>query len=332
MKKSILYSILAVIMCLSCFVMFACNKDDKDTLTTYKDFITIIQSENTMFKSDNINGIKSDYYLNDFYSKNYQNVKIEDDVNYLVLCAGGLNFIENYYTKIEKGKAGKLKSGIIDMSESFTDLLNNYRKFKNVTDYADYEIYNGFFARYKWQAKDFINVVYENALDLADYIYNDLGFGQNVGQIEDKDKGIVGEKEGEFLFYFDYQNLLILNDYRLFFMDSCLGQQMDNDLYKSISENFKVFVNIVGSTIKDVDKEYKEDYILHNSLLNSEREMTKNSIEKFSLYDFVNEYNSNIDAYEKKESNATAYYLQIERYHTSYLIKYRTFVSDYIAQ
>ena len=297
----------------------------------------------SVLKAINFN---ADYYLldtitNQLYCKNMLFTTgpfVDDDQNYLILLANGLNFIEKYYPRLEKNKNTSLKSGINSMTDSFDQLLVEYQNIIDVSDKANYEIYNGNFARYKWQTKDFINNVYQSALDLGNLIYKDLDIDGTIETLNQEETQTEGDEKTptkeeiadtfDLEFYFDYQNILILEDYRAFLMDSAIGQQLDYSLYQTVDGSLTLFTGVIGQNLKDLSAQELISYIDLCQKFASERTYTTEAITEFSCYEFVNDYDQNLDSYEKSVSGASIYKLQIEKYFGDYISRFTNFVSS----
>lgn len=340
-NKAIITTLVCLIIALSSFVMFACGGDGKTSYQYYTTFFNTIKTEGAMFESGNALGVQTNYQLKNFQSKTFDGetvTPVDDDQNYLILLANGLNFIEKYYPRLEENKNTSLKSGINDMTDSFDQLLIEYQNIIDVSDKANYEIYNGNFARYKWQTKDFINNVYQSALDLGNLIYKDLdidGTKETLSQEETQTEGDENTPTKEEIadtfdleFYFDYQNILILEDYRAFLMDSAIGQQLDYSLYQTVDVSLTLFTGVIGQNLKDLSAQGLISYIDLCQRFASERAYTAEAIGEFSCYEFVNDYDQNIDSYETSVSGASIYKLQIEKYFGDYISKFVSFVSS----
>ena len=98
-KKTIITAFVCLIIALSSFVMFACGGDGKTSYQYYTTFFNTIKTEGTMFESGNALGVQTNYQLKNFQSKTFDGETVslvDDDQNYLILLANGLNFIEKY--------------------------------------------------------------------------------------------------------------------------------------------------------------------------------------------------------------------------------------------
>lgn len=340
-NKAIITTLVCLIIALSSFVMFACGGDGQTSYQYYMTFFNTIQTEGAMFESGNALGVQTNYQLKNFQSKTFDGetvTPVDDDQNYLILLANGLNFIEKYYPRLEENKNTSLKSGINDMTDSFDQLLIEYQNFIDVSDQANYEIYNGNFARYKWQTKDFINNVYQSALDLANLIYDQLDVEGTIETLSQEETQTEGDEKTptkeeiadtfDLEFYFDYQNILILEDYRAFLMDSAIGQQLDYQLYQTVDVSLTLFTGVIGQNLKDLSAQGLISYIDLCQRFASERAYTAEAIGEFSCYEFVNDYDQNIDSYETSVSGASIYKLQIEKYFEDYISKFVSFVSS----
>ena len=346
-KKTIITTILCLIIALSSFTMFACGGDGQTSYQYYTTFFNTVKGDGTMFETGNALGVQTNFQLKNFQSKVYDGQAtelVQDDQNYLILLANGLNFIEKYYTRLADNKNTSLKSGIDAMTDSFDQLLIEYQNIIDVSVNANYEIYNGNFARYKWQTKDFINTVYESALDLGNLLYKDLDMEDSIELLKQEDEQKADEKQEksdekpvtkediadsfDLEFYFDYQNLLILEDYRAFLMDSAIGQQLNYSLYEIVDQSLTLFTGVIDKNLKDLSAQQLTSYIDLCQRLATEREFTKEAISEFSCYEFVNDYAQDLISYEKSISGASIYKLQIEKYFGDYISRFKDYVSS----
>ncbi len=323
MKKRIIFlPILALIISFGVLSMFACEKkgNSADTFASYQEMITTFTAGDNFFEVNNVEGYVSNYYLKNFDYKNSSGTKIDEDQNYQFLNTIGLNFIEKYYEKID----GLDKLNFSSLNKSIKSLTNSYEKIKvewqnlvNIDSSADYEIYNGYSTRYKWEVKEFINEVYDGALTLANFLVDKVGYLEGIGEEttdEKEEENLAITPQEQLEFYLDYQNLLLANDFKIFYLDSCCGQKLDDQLSQNTTLNFKKFVQTINSTQKTLTNEDIKNLINVNDAFNLERQTTLKALDKLNFYEFVTSYESNIISYEKENKYCEAYYRQIEKY------------------
>ena len=297
MKKRIIFlPILALIISFGVLSMFACEKkgNSADTFASYQEMITTFTAGDNFFEVNNVEGYVSNYYLK--------------------------NFIEKYYEKID----GLDKLNFSSLNKSIKSLTNSYEKIKvewqnlvNIDSSADYEIYNGYSTRYKWEVKEFINEVYDSALTLANFLVDKVGYLEGIGEEttdEKEEENLAITPQEQLEFYLDYQNLLLANDFKIFYLDSCCGQKLDDQLSQNTTLNFKKFVQTINNTLKTLTNEDIKNLINVNDAFNLERQTTLKALDKLNFYEFVTSYESNIISYEKENKYCEAYYRQIEKY------------------
>lgn len=313
-KRNILLSILAVILVSVSFVLFACGDlgNAKDTFQAYKTTIETYKANDTLFSTNTIENINTDFYLNNFYSKNNDGTQIQDDVNYIILNAVGLNFIDKYYTRLENLEGSfdfnPLNDNLNKMNESYNALKVENQNLANIESTAENSIYSGYFARYKSYSKYFINSVYATALTLGDFLVNKVNVGSSIGT--------DSQQADDFDLYADYQLLLIFEDLRLVLMQSCDGQVLQNQIYNSASNYLKNFAkNVQAKEKKSLDNEKVLEFKNILDAFNNQRASYITAVNGFSIYQYLTTYDSSLEAYVKADSNTDTYYNQLLNYY-----------------
>lgn len=329
MKKKILA--LFVTLLASCSIlMFGCNDKSTSEKTTqiYNNMITSFK-EDSVFKNSKINLLETNFYLNDFVKMGSYNNKVEDDKNYIVLNAVGLNYIEKYsqvLVKVEKKYNFKnLNKVANNLIKSFENLKLEHDRVLNVEENANYIVYNGIFAKYKYSAKEFTKQVYSVATNLGDFLINN----DNVlEEITLNNENLTKEQAS-----FDYNNILVFNDFCNFFMGSCEGQEINNNVYLTAKSQMNSFVLTLTREYKNqgVDEDKYLKYVTISNALAGERKSFETSVQKFSMYEFTTKYESSMEAYLKDDSYADSYYDCINRY-LSYLAKYNNYQNNEIVK
>lgn len=312
-KKTIFSICLAVILLLSSIVLFACgNKvNSADALASYSTVISEIKKDTALFKPGTINGMQTNFYLNDFAYKNESDQLVYGNNYYLAFLAVGLDFIEEYHTALDglknKGDYAALQDDVKDLTKKLNTLKTDHDNLINETNGLDYSIYNGYFARYRTSALNFINESYSCALNLGKFLNKEAKLAKTVGTEE-----MTAEA---FEFYCDYNILKVFDDFREYMMDSCKGIKIDGLIFD------KVFLSMVEWNKNIVKQEYKIlDVESATALMNAfrsvdgERASIKTALSKFSIYKFVNTYGYSVESYKKANGNASAYFDRISYY------------------
>ena len=312
-KKSISIIFLALVLLLSSFLLFACGKEEssKGAYKAYNTFMTQIKQDTSLFTSKQIENLYTDFYLNDFYSKDNAGAKVYQNNNYIALCAVSLEFIDEYYPTLEtlklKTDYTSLKDDVKSLTKSYKNLKAEHENLKNNAQNLDTTIYNGYFSRYRTYAGKFINKSYSSALKLAKFLNNEAKLAKTIGTDKVTDQAVE--------FYCDYNILKVFDDFRNFFMNSCKGAYVDNDVYDNVLSMLKLYTN-GGLVNKDFSANANESKELKNILtqVNNERSIINKAVSKFSVYKFANTYDDSIEGYEKANENAPAYLNKINMY------------------
>lgn len=312
-KKNIFLSILLIaIISLSSLVLFACGDkgSSEKSYNLFQETITTFKTDD-MFYNSTLNNISSKYFLNDFYYKNSSGEKIYEQNNYLILGGYGLNFIEKYYENLNGLELNVdytgLDSSVQKMTNDYKTLKIEYSRLKKTETSLNYEIYNGYFARYRLNSITFINSVYDCALSLSNFLTNNVKLDQSVGDEE--------MTTTAYQFYIDKNYLNIFSDFKEFFLNNCRGMNIDNTEFQKTMEIFNQFSsNIVSKDYKLLQDEDLKNLTNILSMATTDRKNAWTALNKFSLYEYVTTYGSSIEACCKSDINAEIYYNRLNNY------------------
>lgn len=189
------------------------------------------------------------------------------------------------------------------LNKKYDTLKQESENLKNVESSADYDIYNGYFSRYKTATADFTVQVYQTATTLGDFLFKDAKIFNQTKQTNSR-------------FFYEYQNLNVFDDFCQFFLVSCEGQELDdNTLYTYTTTQLKTFMSDFVTKYQSGSSMYiSEKYYNVSLALDNEREIFDKVAQKFSMYKYVVNYNSSLSAYENDEKEISIYYDQLNRY------------------
>lgn len=315
MKKSFILIILSAIFIFAGVMTVGCGKSVSNT-TAYnaiEAFVIDSNSEEAPFSIGTVNGVETNYYINNFQKKNDSNVLIDDDQNYQLLNAVGLNYIGKYYSELENVQN---KYDFSSLYENTKKLKTRYNELKTLNDEinglgsnAQSFVYNGYFSKYKISAREFVDQTYSTAAALGDLLINKIKITSSLGT--------DNQTQEDFEKYMDYQNMMLFKDFNDFFMKSCKGQIIDNAIYTATKTKMLTFCqDIVLKTNKTLSKEKVAEVVTMSNALMGERRMYAIAAKNFSLYDFTTKYENSIDAYEKAQNDADSCYDEMQRYLT----------------
>lgn len=305
-KKSIYTICLTLILLLSSVLLFACGNTtkSKDVYTSYNELLEELKGDSDLFSSKSINGISTDFYLNDFYSKDKNGSRVTDYDYYIQLASVSFDFIEKYHVVFNsfdvKYDFSNLSSDIKEVRDEYKKLKEEHQALVTSTVGLDYVIYNGYFSRYKAQTINFINSSFECALSMGEYI--------------DKKEILVIAQES-YNFDIDYELLKVFDDYRYFFLSSSKGVKISDDTF---ADTLSVFDNWHSQFMdKDYSLPAEEEIAKLETVftqIEGDRCLARTAMKKFSYYQFVEEYEGSINAYSKLNENAEAYFNCIDDY------------------
>ena len=332
-KKSIILSVvLALIVCLSSVALFGCAK--KTTITkTYSKFDEVVKyirddEDNTLnnstikFKTQS-NGedysYSTKYGLNNFGPvDSNKTLQTEGYTYYVCLTAYGLEFIEKYYPSLEgitkKMNYEDLYKSINNVKSSYDDLKKSHSNLLNYSEVHEV-VYNGSFVTYKRNAATFMDIVYTCANSLGDFLYDDAGLGKKVGK--------EGMTEEDFEFYYDFNILHAVEDFKILFMKSYKGESFYNEndatTRGSFSYTLRVFNDFFSKvenlTAQAVTVEEANEFKTLMDRVATSRSNAHKACNKLSMYDYNKKYNKSITAYEKDKELAHAYLDTLEDYY-----------------
>lgn len=311
-KRSIYTICLICILLLSSVLLFACGKKEsnKGAYNAYHSLMTTMVEEAELFADDQIDGNQTDFYLNDFFEKNPSNEDLYIYNHYTSLLSVGLDFIQKYYPVLE---SLKLKTDYSDLKEEATTLKKSFNKVKtahtNLKTEAvevNYIVYNGYFSKYRYNARNLINKTYSCALSLAKFLDKEVKFAKTVATDKMTTEALN--------FYYDYNILKVVNDFRIFFMASCKGEAVEHQIYNNTVQHLAKWTAISAKTCKSLTAEQAKELKIILSKVNAEKSMTKTALSKFSVYKLVEEHLSSLTVYAKSNQNAPVYYERIEGY------------------
>lgn len=312
-KKIITTLALVVMIALSSLAMFACGKPIKkeDSKALIETTLTTYKQNTNMFSANTINGFETNFYLVDFSSKDKWGSLVNDCDKYIAFAGIGLDYIEDFYPLLDaligKYDFKTLNNKVEKMNTAYGKANKELAKLKNLDSDVDYNIYNGNFARYKLEMKSFIDEIYETANYLGDMIINVSGIEDVIGTEDMTDSLLTA--------YIHYHKFLISKDYKIFFIDSAGGVNFSDSLYLTAYNKFYGYCSMrldyteLSMTAEEA-KELKEVV----EAVNGDRQNVYKSLENFSVYEFLNTYDSSLEAYEKDNQEAKIYYSNIMNY------------------
>ncbi len=312
-KKIILPIVLSLVIALSGFTLFGCGKKEakEESFKLYSSIVQTMKDDNKIFKSDKIHGLETDFYIKDIGYKTANNNQLQGYQYYVSLLGAGLNFIDDYYVKLDT-KQGVVKNVAINdaayaMRNSFNVVKSEHEKLvlAQNTSNLNFNIYNAHFYNYRISVSNFINKVYDCAFSLANYLDKYLGLSANVGTNK--------MSQENFDFYLDYQYLRIYNDYKTLYLISAKGADLNvNFLNDNYFTEFNKLVSKDKLSIAELEN-INDIVLIFNNLAGTRGDATA-AMKNFSIYNYVEFYGKDLVAYNKDSEHAYAYASKISEY------------------
>ena len=326
--------------------MFACGGEVARTpYSQLADTMSEI-SEHGMFLNSSVDGVSSKYILKDFTNSN------EKYVNESLVIP--MNFINKYQSDLPKikemkkisgegsGSIEKLEREITEFKIAYNQLKNEYDRF--ITFQTEGSIYDGVRQAYLYEITDFTENAYRLAFKMAeveDKVFN---------RYSSKDVTTYALTTKDTEYFKDYLALSMAQDFYNVLLPSVktinytatseLGvflNKVKND-FASLLSTFVRGVNYADLTGEEsTKKENGKDIVIYNNSkvkeiyelekkLIVERGLVEKSLKEFSLYDYAEKYNFDLDSYNKVNIYAETYYNQIQVYYLTNLSQYTTYL------
>lgn len=302
-KSKVITFILSIILLASAFLLFGCDKGPT-TEQIQGNLNSFIQTENG----------QNSFLSDDNTFKNFTIYKVDTqpeliDNNYQTLVMVAVDYIEEYtpyFQSEENFDYSSIIQSLDTLNASFEQTLQDYQDFMQVQD-AERIIYNGFALNYQNSAIDFINNAFQTALSMKENL------AQNFGLLDANFEEIVTLDQANK--YLDAVRLDLANEYRQFLLGSCKGEIIEqNNIFTAVSNQLQTLAEIhdilltEGKNMQFVSLKQQFDAI------SEERAIMQTCLTNFSMYDFVNIYNSDIKAYQTAVQDAENYLAKIESY------------------
>ena len=305
-KKS-LYSIcLVVLLIISSLLLFACggNATAKNAYKSYSSLLTEMKQDSKLFSTKDVNGVETNFYFNDFFSKDENNNPEVEYEYYITLSSISLDFIDEYHVVLQNAKIdtdhAKLVEDVKQLKKKYNNLKKEYENLSTNANGLDDTVYNGYFSRYKWGVLKFINESYECSLSLGKFLQKKFNFDQ-----------------AELNFTVDFNLLKVFNDYRQFLLSSCKGINLSSEDSKfeyvlSQLQSWQTTFNV--ENFKTLDKEDEDALKTVFARVDGDRKLASKAMSKFSYLKFIEEYETSVKAYSKSNENASSYYSRLNDY------------------
>lgn len=341
MKKRLLTAMVACLMMLSAFTLFACGKNEKpkDYSFTQLTSLTAEMKQNTeIFETSSVDGVLSPYNFKAFSSSEYQYLSFYNECFVIPM-----QFIERSYADLAKlketslNKAGKvavekLNKSVDVMNEDYQgvkSIANNLKVFPSDSGI----IYQGALQQFQYECTNLIASAYDVALNIAAVEGSVFNLYQNLRTNELKTDDTRKLR--------DYFSLQIGKDYFTLLLDSMNSkivttsenlefQNLMSSAKTGLSTFLATFVskdvtelkNLQGEPtqiIGEYDNKAVSELLAKQTDLEQEHKILSKCFDKFSLYDFYVRYNCNIKSYENDMQYASIYFDYIQNYYNTFI-------------
>lgn len=288
MKKTLSIVLLSICLLGASFILFACNSNGNNPFAELSKQVETYQTDTTVFNVGETNG----YTVKNVTLKTQDGTLSTEETygDYNRLCSQALWYIEKYTPSIQEIKDAnfsQLESATARLSQKYDKMKNQSRNVASVESNANYLVYNGEVIKLRNAMREFTNEAYSVATNLGAILMDNASYSAEVCPSTDKVQ----------LFY-DSQMLNILSCCNEYFYTSCQGEQLTH----VITTKVKTVLNSTGVKDGEVKKlnadEWKDLYENGNRIYN-QTEFFKQSANRFSIYDLIKDYDSNLEAYAK---------------------------------
>ena len=206
----------------------------------------------------------------------------------------------------ENHNYGELEQKLALLNDAFDEAKERHNDLITSAPDSSQLVYNGFATAYQSACIDFINKAYDFSLSMQNTFVKDM-------KLLDFDFASITVDQANF--YLDTIRLSLADDCRLFFLDSCKGEKIEQ-----VGESSAVAQTLTNiQNISDVTLTYQkgEAYVALRQveqLLANERTHLQEALSTFSFYDYQNIYERNIDSYTNNLENADVYLDTIDNY------------------
>lgn len=344
MKKRLCTALVACVMALSAFVLVACGGESKPTDYAYTELSTLTETmrkDDYLFVSGTVDGIPTSYSIKALSGGDYEyyNEVLIIPMTYIHRNLASLETI-----KYIKSLTGEQKSAVDALNGSVDVMNSNYQRLKaqsvNLNSFpVGGTLYEGALQGFQYECTKFISSVYEVAFDMADVevtVFNRFE--------EMKTRALVEEDSVRVRNYisldigYDYYNLLLKSSNSKRFTATKESSTNVHE-FTTFVDNAKLGLKnyltsvyaIWPSNLKSLQSEPKAEgttFVYNNTAIteilamrdnmNEERKILKQSFDKFSLYDFYQSHNCNLQSYENAVKYAGVYYNEIQDYYNNY--------------
>lgn len=301
-NKLIIIFLSTVLIALA-FLLFGCNQ----SLTTEQ----IQKNLNSFIETENGQGsfLSEDNQFKNFtIYKNQAQPELIDN-NYQNLVSIAVNYIEQYskyFESEENFDYSSIQNNLDLLNNSYQKVLQDYQDFIEVQD-SNKIIYNGFALNYQNSSIDFVNNAFSVALSIKECL------AENFGLINTNFEESVTVDQANI--YLDALRLDIANDYRTFLLISCKGEVFDqNEIYSAVSNQLKSLTNITDILVTEGKNQQFISLKQKTDALSEERNIIKKCLENFSIYDYVEIYDNDIENYQSSINDAKNYLEKIKSY------------------
>lgn len=303
-KARKILSVLVALLLVACaFVLFGCSGTTTAQIyQNIQDFITKTTSDASFIDANNS--------FKNFQKYNDSGALETSDENQQKLLQIVMEYIKTNVWQFEEYTEnhdyGDLEQKLASLNDAFDEAKERHDDLVTSAPNSSQLVYNGFATSYQSACIDFINKAYDFALSMQKTFVNDM-------KLLDFDFASITVDQANF--YLDTIRLSLADDCRLFFLDSCKGEKIDQvGEFSAVAQTLTNIQNISDAT---VTYQKGEAYVALRQVeqaLANERTHLQEALSAFSFYDYQNIYERNIDSYANNLENAEIYLETIDNY------------------
>lgn len=322
MKKKFITFVLALFMALSSITFFACGSKSIDIRAEIGTIVSTIQRETSLTYSQNNS---QTYCYENIYDKgftgvSFQHLTYKSGSSYVkeesgeicnAIFALSLHKILAYYPQLSDFTQKQLK-GVISAFDKFKQEYNDFsaldERYNEMFGSASNESYNGFYARYKQGAIAYTKATYNLAYELMKAVE------KNFLLPDQSEPNFLATQKQLWTIRYKYEITKALGDVQEFFLTSAKGQSLSNQMFVDVKNFLTNLVEYDCMSVYQIMLFSYDEFITLSQVLDSERKITMEALEDFSVYELEVECDNSIYNYLKIKEYGESDYNQLSRY------------------
>lgn len=311
MKKKFLTFALALLVVILGGVMFACGENGINPYSQLNEMITEITTDTTTYQTaDVLDGRFNGYTIKDLAHKTNEGTLEEDGQILNGLFAISMDKIVKYMGNLQDVKASKLDAlnkAFKTFKKEYNDFVGARGRFVSLEDGASIDIFNGFYAKYREEAKGYVSATGDLAKEILKVCDETFTLPENEEEVSEA-------KKEQWLIKYDNEVVKGLCDTKALLLESAKGEILTNNLYLKGVENLKNIALNAKRTEFNLQEENVEKFEKISLALDNQRKITFQAIDNFSIYTLEKDYENTLYLYYRTDSTKEFDYVQLDTY------------------